>query len=279
MPNLLSRQPLTQAKALAEVYVVWDGQDYRMSLETLVSLVTKVSLGLGNVNNTPDLEKPVSQAMAAALLGKANKDEVVSNEAFLQFQESLSNFVTQEQLNTAINDVKAIIDQIAGLDPAVVQTMINSALDPIKASLIEFQESLQTQAAAIQALQNDVAGAAKKTEVNEQLAQLEQSIGNQITQLSNGFSNSLQTMSQANAAEIKRLEDAAAARTLEVNTQIQSIVGQIESVTQLMSGLRLDFDNHTHAAGDITGLRDVVEELVGEMPAPGCNIVLTEAQW
>lgn len=269
MPNLLSRQPLTQAKALAEVYVVWDGQDYRMSLETLVSLVTKVSLGLGNVNNTPDLEKPVSQAMAAALLGKANKDEVVSNEAFLQFQESLSNFVTQEQLNTAINDVKAIIDQIAGLDPAVVQTMINSALDPIKASLIEFQESLQTQAAAIQALQNDVAGAAKKTEVNEQLAQLEQSIGNQITQLSNGFSNSLQTMSQANAAEIKRLEDGAAARTLEVNTQIQSIVGQIESVTQLMSGLRLDFDNHTHAAGDITGLRDVVEELVGEMPAPG----------
>ena len=86
-------------------------------------------------------------------------------------------------------------------------------------------------------------------------------------------------MSTANAAEIKRLEDAATARTIEVNGQIQSIVGQIESVSQLMAGLRLDFENHTHAASDITGLRDVVEELVGDLPAPGCNIVLIEGQW
>ena len=279
MPNLLSRPSLTEAKALAEVYVVWDGSDYRMSLETLVSLVSKASLGLSNVDNTADADKEISTKVAAALLGKADKDAVVSNESFQQFQASLSNYVTQEQLNSAINEVKGIIDQISGLTPTQVQSMINTALTPITQSLQDFQASLESQAQEIQNLKTQVAEAATKTDVNTQLRQLEQTIGNQITQLSNGFSNSLQTMSETNASEIKRLEDAATARNQEVNTQIQSLVGQIESTSQLIAALRLDFTNHKHVVDDIAGLRGAVEEMVGELQAPGCSVSVLEAQW
>jgi hypothetical protein len=41
------------------------------TIQTILSLVTKASLGLGNVNNTSDLNKPISTATAAALVGKA----------------------------------------------------------------------------------------------------------------------------------------------------------------------------------------------------------------
>jgi len=41
------------------------------TIQTILALVTKTSLGLGNVNNTSDLNKPISTATAAALNGKA----------------------------------------------------------------------------------------------------------------------------------------------------------------------------------------------------------------
>ena len=41
------------------------------TIQTILALVTKISLGLGNVNNTSDLNKPISTATAAALNGKA----------------------------------------------------------------------------------------------------------------------------------------------------------------------------------------------------------------
>lgn len=283
MPNLLSKQPLTEAKALAEVYVVWDNQDYRMTLETLVSLVTKVSLGLGNVNNTPDSEKPISNPVAAALLQKANTEDVVSNATFQTFIDSLQGYVTTEQLNTAINEVKAIIDQVNSLTPAEVSEMINTALTPVNDSLTQMLSQLEAQALQISTINTELEKKVNQTSLTEQLSQFEGSIGTQITQLSNNFSQSLQAMGEANASEITRLETAATQQASLVNQQIQQIVGQIDSVTQLIQTLQANFANHTHAASDITGLQEMVEEMVGEMVGdiepPGCNIVIGEEEW
>ena len=43
--------------------------------------------------------------------------------------------------------------------------------------------------------------------------------------------------------------------------------------------LQANFANHTHAASDITGLQEMVEEMVGDIEPPGCNIVIGEEEW
>lgn len=52
--------------------VSFNGGNYRFALKKLAALVTKEDLGLDKVDNTSDLEKPISQTTQAALDGKAN---------------------------------------------------------------------------------------------------------------------------------------------------------------------------------------------------------------
>lgn len=57
---------------LEEVPVAIDGGNARVKLNRVKTLVTKTDVGLGNVDNTSDADKPVSNAQAAALNQKAN---------------------------------------------------------------------------------------------------------------------------------------------------------------------------------------------------------------
>lgn len=279
MPNLLSRDPITEAHALAEVYVVWDNKDYRMTLETLVSLVTKASLGLANVNNTSDVNKPISNATAAALAQKANTDDVVSNAAFATFQQTLQNYVTLQQLNVAIDEVVALINNSGGLTQGQVQSLIDVSLQPITSALQQLQHDLQSQADEITALQTQAATFETKDNVTTKLSQLEQSLGSQISSVAQGMSQTIAGVAQTSASEITRLEDAAAARTLVVNQQIQSLVNQFDAVGLLITGLRTDLTNHTHNAGDIVGLQSVIEALMSEYTPPGSEMVVGSLQW
>ena len=90
-----------------------DIQDIYESLETLTNHttlktnpheVTKDQIGLGNVNNTSDAEKPISNATQAALNAKADKDSVyIKDDVDGLLDEKLNILVASETYATASN--------------------------------------------------------------------------------------------------------------------------------------------------------------------------------
>ncbi len=56
-------------------FLKWDGSDFIWEAEAARATVTKASIGLGNVDNTSDANKPVSSAAQTALNLKANLDD------------------------------------------------------------------------------------------------------------------------------------------------------------------------------------------------------------
>lgn len=228
MSNLLSKNPLTQAQETAEVYVVWNQQDFRMSLATLVSLVTKAKIGLGNVDNTSDANKPVSLAVSEALEGKVNVGTVPSIDEFNALATSLQNFVTQDQLNTAINQV---VDAMNGYVTDVeVDAAIAAAVHPVTQTLQTLSDSIQSNIDRITALEQGGMG-----EIDQ-------------AQLSTAITFAIQTADQ-NAAN----RDA---------VLLTDITTQLTAINQALSLLSIDFENHTHTPDHIVGLQAFVDGLI-----------------
>lgn len=71
--RLLQIDPQTPATPAAgdSVYLVQGGVSRRTTAERIAALATKTTVGLGSVDNTSDLNKPLSTATQAALNGKA----------------------------------------------------------------------------------------------------------------------------------------------------------------------------------------------------------------
>lgn len=55
-----------------DIPIIKGGRNYRIKSSVVGGAVTKASLGLGNVDNTSDAAKPISNATQSALNGKAN---------------------------------------------------------------------------------------------------------------------------------------------------------------------------------------------------------------
>ncbi len=75
----MSSKPISQLQELTAITgeellpVVSQGKTRRIALNKLKQIITKVDIGLGNVDNTSDLDKPVSRAQQSALNEKANR--------------------------------------------------------------------------------------------------------------------------------------------------------------------------------------------------------------
>lgn len=69
-------------------------QEMRFNLNRLKSYITKSDLGLGNVNNTSDLDKPISTAMQSALNGKANISHVHSADQIANLDTYIQNILS-----------------------------------------------------------------------------------------------------------------------------------------------------------------------------------------
>lgn len=100
MPNnLLSKENAPVLSPNAWLYIVQDGQDFRVQASRIASLVTPASIGLGNVNNTSDQDKPISlqtQAALTALSGAvAQKAESVHTHTADQITDLLNFLNTQ----------------------------------------------------------------------------------------------------------------------------------------------------------------------------------------
>lgn len=138
--NLLTRTIATAADDSMQLYVVYNGRDYRILLSTLLSLITKTRLGLENVDNVSDLDKPISTAVQQALLEKANANDVVSREEWNLFIQQIGNVVSLETLTQAIDTIQLALQSKASIQE--VQTMIAAALEPINQAVTMLQHDV-----------------------------------------------------------------------------------------------------------------------------------------
>jgi hypothetical protein len=65
-------QMLTALSGLEQAAVIYGNENYRVTLNAIAALVTKAVVGLGNVDNTSDLTKPLSTAIINALMNKSD---------------------------------------------------------------------------------------------------------------------------------------------------------------------------------------------------------------
>ena len=105
-------KPISTAQATAIADAKKAGTDAQTNLTAHINdkenphEVTKVQVGLGNVNNTSDANKPISTATQTALNGKLDKTAVVD--------------VTVEALKGQAADAKSVYDAIQAAKPDIV---------------------------------------------------------------------------------------------------------------------------------------------------------------
>lgn len=243
MSNLLALTPLLITQPTAEVYVVYNNTDYRMTLATLVSLVTKASLQLGNVNNTSDQEKPVSDQTAAALDQKANKLEVPTLTAFTALANSLQNYVSIDTLNAAIDIITTSLSNYA--TKIELQESISTAIAPIATSMQEYLVRLQT---VEQTMANAVSATAMQQAINA------------AVQVVQGNVNALNQTVDSIAVNLSQQISA-------INTTLTAITQTLAQKAPLV---------HTHVLGDIPGLEDSIRDMLGGVEG---NVLLGPDQW
>lgn len=108
--SLLDLQPLTDPGSHGQFesaifYVVLGSGDYQISWATLLQTINKTRLGLANVNNTADSDKPVSTAQQQALDLKANSNDVPTNSQFTQLTQTVSQKLDIDTYNLFVDTV------------------------------------------------------------------------------------------------------------------------------------------------------------------------------
>ena len=91
--------------------------------------ITPANIGLGNVNNTSDANKPVSTAQQAALDLKANKTEIPDVSQFItKAVNDLTYYYTKTQVDGKVSDLESKISAIPKFAISVVDTLPTSGI-------------------------------------------------------------------------------------------------------------------------------------------------------
>lgn len=87
-------------------------KNYRVQIKQIVDLITKDSLGLGNVDNTADKDKPLSDLMTRALYDKANKTHSHVFDDIEGLSETLETFFSKND-QIPVENLVAIMELLA----------------------------------------------------------------------------------------------------------------------------------------------------------------------
>lgn len=199
LDDFLSNQHLA-----GEVWVVYNKQDYRTSLAAIFSLISKATVGLGNVDNTSDINKPISAKVAEALSKKLD---------ITALAEAVSGFVSLDILNQSVETLTQAISGKASTED--MNAAISAAVSPILETVSAIQTSLTN-------LKNVIDAGVVSTETyNQGISRLDQllaqkvsssEMSTQLDSLRNNFSSalgqglgSLDTKISANTTAITKL--------------------------------------------------------------------------
>lgn len=218
--------------------------------------VTKESLGLDQVDNTADINKPISQAQQNALDLKANTEDI----AGLVTTGQLESVVTQtnlalgakastEDLNTGLAQVNERIDNLTpgeggGVSEGRVNEIVEAAVEPL-ATTVALNEGLAGKADS-----SALEGLASQTYVDEAIAaippsgdgvsqeQVDQSIATAIQPLATA-----QSVTDGLAAVNERIDNLPEGVTQEdVDSSITTAVSGLATGAELLDGLATKAD-------------------------------------
>lgn len=152
--NLLTRTLATAADADMQLYVVYNGHDYRILLSTLLTLVTKAKLGLENVDNTSDVNKPVSTAVQTELDKKLNASDAVPVEEWNLFLNKFAGMMSAADLNAVISQLQQAVG--SAVNATYLQQQITQALAPVNNALATLSSNYSSIQDAVSVVSNQI---------------------------------------------------------------------------------------------------------------------------
>lgn len=246
--NLLSKPILPQVNGDAYLYVVYNNQDYRSTLSALLALVTRASLGLDRVNNTNDLEKPISTATQDALnaLTQAN---ATLNAQLTDLTTLVNQKASIEQLNQAIATLNTAIQ---GRPTAQeMSAAISAALQPINTSITTINDQLAGALSRITALEQTGPGGVSQQYVDDAIAALDTSLRTVITDVETSLVTDFNALSTTTAQSINALSlrvTAAEQAIAAINTALEGKADRPVSMDDI-DGLEAWIQNYMDALG------------------------------
>lgn len=257
--NLLQLEALLQAQTTDQLYVVRQNGDYRISLQTLLGLVTKASLGLDAVDNTPDLEKPISSAQQQAFELKADKTDVPTLEAFNALAQALQTVLTQEALDAALLGVWEAVNGKLSADE--LNTRLTTALEPVNTALTALQQRMSSAEEALSfkvgTTQFEFTMNEFATQFNTALAAVNTSVTEQGARL-NALENGLLGMASRSYVDGKftTIDERLATLDASMSTVDQHLTEIDQTLVAMAS------NDHTHPIEDVEGLQPILEKTV-----------------
>lgn len=157
-----------------EIVGVSNGQNIRFHVNKIKSLVTKTDIGLDQVDNTSDINKPISTATQGALNGKSGINHTHTAAQLPEIQDAL--------------DTKADLLHQHGIDDVTdLQTALDAKADTLHGHAI-----------------GDVAGL--QTELNNKASTLHQHNMSDVTGLASALASKADTVHNHSASEIADLD-------------------------------------------------------------------------
>lgn len=255
-PKKISQLPvLPEATGSETLPVFYQGTTYQIRLDSVKFFLNKTDLGLGNVDNTSDLDKPVSTATLSALNDKANQ---VHNHAISDV-EGLTDVLLHKASDTHVHSV----GQIDGLD-AVLLAKANQVHSHTLQELPEVGQALTGKADL-----NHVHEIANVTGLDSRLTNIETTVanlsgGNVDIEQAIAVSPTLAEMLSLKAS-VEQLDAKAEINHIHHASEIDGLSGAITDVVlgrvsgtfSLLNG-KADRE-HTHLAADITDFEEAVD--------------------
>jgi Phage tail repeat like len=290
----------TNPSGLEQTFVVADGENYRVTLNTIKSLVSKTDLGLDRVNNTSDLEKPISLLVSTALGGKApvvhthSVSDVTGLTAYITSElDRLASTLATANHTHQISDIIDLVNSLSNKASVADLNTLASTISNINAALMGKANSSHIH---------------EVTDINNLLPTIDSRITNKsnvghthdattITGLTSfiqnilvnvvaGFSSVGHTHGltdvlgltdalavKANAVDVTALSTLITATQLSLGTKssvghshsIYDILNFATEVRAIITSMALAPLNHSHTSSQITDLQSAVQAVVRNM--------------
>ncbi len=223
--NLLQLDELGQAYDSSQLYVVHNSQDYRISLETLLSLITKTRIGLGHADNTKDVDKPVSNPTQQAITEAIS--DLVGRTEFDALVQSIQTTVDQETLDAAITNINLVLN--SKLDQDQTLSLINQALMPVNQGLFLLEELVNGALTRITSLESH--DSVTQTQLGVAITAVNQTTDLKLANTSQTLSSSIQVLSQSIDSRILLLTQSINSLSVALESKADSV--HLHSVTHI----------------------------------------------
>lgn len=259
--NLLAVEELDVLDRLGWLYIVANGLDYRMSITTLIAGLNKNDVGLSNVNNTADADKPISTATQQAIdaITQTIQNNLATKSELNNVITQLQDYVKTQDYQTKINEIEERLNGVESVTPEVVNQLIAAALTPINDQLNTIlQQNFITQAT-----------------FNLQIAQLRDELTQEIN---SGINTALNTALSTININLTALNQFATDTQAEIEGIKEVLQTQDAAVSELSSRVDTYDQRITDAETQVTEAAQVAASVGGRVTSLEERVEVLEAE-